>query len=82
MITSFLIRTVTVFGGIAVSKALNKVLPINTAAFQGDPVGTIGATIIQAAAADAIMGYIETRIIETLDSIAPAGITEEQPPAA
>lgn len=80
MLAPFLIRTVTLFGGIAVSKALSKVLPVNPEMFKGDPIGTIGATILQAAAADAVMGYIENRIVEGLDAI--AAVQDEQHPSA
>lgn len=70
MIPNLVIRTITLFGGICVSRAVNKVLPVNTAMFKDDPIGTIGTTIVQAAVSDAVMTYIENRIVETLDSIA------------
>lgn len=55
-------KAVGLLGGIAVSKAMHKVLPLSPSQFQGDPIGTIGAVLIHAVASDLVTDYISNRI--------------------
>jgi len=70
MIPQIILRAVSLFGGIAVQKAVNNVLPVSIDLVKKDAVGAIGTVLIQAAAADVVMSYIEGRIVGALDSIA------------
>jgi hypothetical protein len=80
IIPQFVLRTVTLFGGIAVEKAMNKILPVSMDEFKKDAVATIGTALIQAAAVDSIMTYIENRIVNTFENIAvPSAELEEIP---
>lgn len=82
IIPQLILRTVSLFGGIAVERAINKVLPVSLDLLKNDTIATIGTAIIQAAAADMVMTYIEDRLIDTFDGIAmPAPELQEIPPA-
>lgn len=74
MIVNIFVRAASLFGGIAVNKAISNavsvVLPVSKAAFMNDPVAVIGTVIIQAVASDAVMSYVEARIVGALDNIA------------
>jgi hypothetical protein len=83
VIPQIIMRTIGLFGGIAVERAVNKVLPISMEALKSDTIATIGAGIIQAVASDFIMTYVEDRLIDAFDGIeAPAPKLEKIEPQA
>jgi hypothetical protein len=83
IIPTIVLRTISLFGGIAVERSINKILPISLDLLKSDTIATIGTAIIQAAASDAIMTYIEDRLIDAFDGIdAPAPELVEIPQPA
>lgn len=67
-----ILRGVSVFAGIAVTKTVSKILPVSVEGLKADPVSTIGSVLVNAVLTDATVKFVEDKVVDILDSIAVA----------